>query len=271
MPALRFSTDCIRRIVTSTMLLACATLQPLHAQSTTAPLTGAARWADSARTQIERAVFAYDAAALAGVGTMLDRALTAFPNDPLLLHYRAYGLYRESMGRDEGGEMSDATEKKLKSAIELLERSAAARPLAETEALLSSCLGALAGTGMVNGMRYGNAASEAGTAARTLGPNNPRVALLAGIGAWFTPSMWGGGKDKGYALVQQAISAFAKDQPARPLPSWGAAEAYAWLGQMEKDRGNVSGARAAYDRALAIAPEYRWVRDQLRPALGAAR
>jgi len=33
----------------------------------------------------------------------------------------------------------------------------------------------------------------------------------------------------------------------------------------------VSAARAAYDRALAIAPEYRWVRDVLRPALGAPR
>ncbi len=271
MPAQRFSTECIRRIVYSTMLLACITLQPLQAQSTPAPLTGAARWADSAHVQIERAMLAYDTAALARVGTMLDRALSAFSNDPLLLHYRAYGLYRESMLREGDGELSAAKERTLRSAIDLLERSAAARPLAETQALLSSCLGVLAGTGMVNGMRYGNAASTAGAEARALGPNNPRVALLAGIGAWFTPSMWGGGKDKGYALVQQAIGAFANDQPSPPLPSWGAAEAYAWLGQMEKSRGNMSAARAAYDRALALAPEYRWVRDQLRPALGAAR
>ena len=271
MPAQRFSTECTRRIVNSTMLLACMTVPPLYAQSVPAPLTGAARWADSAQTHIERAVLANDAAALASAGVMLERALTAYPNDPLLLHYRAYGLYRETMGRDPDGDMSDATEQKLKSAIALLERSAAARPLPETQALLSSCLGVLAGTGMINGMRYGNSASEAADAARALGPNNPRVALLAGIGAWFTPSMWGGGKDKGFALVQEAIVAFAKDQPARPLPSWGAAEAYAWLGQMERDRGNVSAARAAYDRALAIAPEYRWVRDVLRPALGAPR
>jgi tetratricopeptide (TPR) repeat protein len=271
MSARLYSTEFVRRITSRALLLACVTVTPLQAQSALPPLNGAARWADSARVQIERAVYANDAAALAGVGTMIDRALTAFPNDPLLLHYRAYQLYREVMGRTDGGDLSDAMEQKLKSAIEMLERSAAARPLAETEALRSSCLGTLAGTGMVNGMRYGSAASEAGAAARALGPNNPRVALLAGIAAWFTPSMWGGGKDKGYALVQQAISAFAHDQPARPLPSWGSAEAYAWLGQMEKERGNVTAARTAYDRALAIAPEFRWVRDQLRPALGAAR
>lgn len=262
------------------MLLACVTFQPLPAQTpathsvsapAAAPLTGAARWADSAQSQIERAVLANDVAALAAVGVMIDRALTAFPSDPLLLHYRAFGLYRETMARDDEGEISEATEQKLKQAIELLERSAALRPLPETQALLSSCLGVLAGTGMINGMRYGSAASEAGAAARALGPNNPRVALLAGISAWFTPSMWGGGKDKGYELMQKAIAGFAKDQPTRPLPSWGAAEAYAWLGQMEKDRGNISAARAAYDRALTLAPDFRWVRDRLRPALGAAR
>lgn len=263
------------------MLLACVSLQPLSAQSTatvpttgyatTAPLTGAARWADSAQTLIERAVMANDDAALANAGVMIDRALTAFPNDPLLLHFRAYGLYRETMTRGDEGDISEATEQKIKQAIALLERSAALRPLPETQALLSSCLGVLAGTGMINGMRYGGAASDAGDAARALGPNNPRVALLAGIGAWYTPSMWGGGKDKGYALVQQAIAGFAKDRPARPLPSWGAAEAYAWLGQMEKDRGNIAAARAAYDRALGIAPDFRWVREQLRPALGVAR
>ncbi len=271
MPALRFSTKRVSRLLCGTMLLACATIQPLSAQSAAAPLTGAARWADSAQAGIDRAVLAGDTEGLAKVGAMIDRALGAFPNDPLLLHYRAYGLYRETMARDDDNEVSEATEQKLKQAVALLERSAALRPLPETQALLSSCLGVLASTGMINGMRYGSAASEAGDAARALGPNNPRVALLAGISAWFTPAMWGGGKDKGYALVQQAIAGFAKDHPVRPLPAWGAAEAYAWLGQMEKDRGNVSAARTAYDRALALAPDYRWVRDQLRPALGVAR
>ncbi|WP_439643979.1 hypothetical protein [Gemmatimonas sp.] len=271
MPALRFSTDRISRMLCGTMLMACATIQPLSAQSTAAPLTGAARWADSAQMGIERAVLANDMDALTKVGAMIDRALAAFPNDPLLLHYRAYGLYRETMARDDDSEVSEAIEQKLKQAIALLDRSAALRPLPETQALLSSCLGVLAGTGMINGMRYGSAASDAGDAARALGPTNPRVALLAGIAAWFTPAMWGGGKDKGYALVQQAIAGFAKDRPVRPLPSWGAAEAFAWLGQMEKDRGNLSAARTAYDRALAIAPDFRWVRDQLRPALDAAR
>jgi hypothetical protein len=267
MPAPRFSTELLRRILVGTMLLTAHRSVSLMAQPAPAPLAGAARWADSARVTIERAVLANDSTALVGAGAMIDKALTAFPNDPLLLHYRAYALYRESVGGDDDGKLSDAHQVRLKRAIDLLERSAAARPLPETQALLASCLGTLAGTGMTNGMRYGPAASSAGERARTLGPSNPRVLLLAGISAWFTPSMWGGGKDKGYALLQSAVAAFAKDQPVRPLPAWGQAEAYAWLGQMEKDRGNAGAARAAYDRALAIAPDYAWVRDVLRPAL----
>ena len=258
----------IRRILSGTMLLSVTTVLPARAQPVTTPLTGAARWADSAQRQLGRAVITDNATLMVSTGAMLDKALTAFPNDPLLMHYRAYGLYREAMRRDPDGGMSEDTEALLKRAIDLLERSATARPLPETQALLSSCLGTLAGTGMINGMRYGNAASDAGEAARALGPNNPRVLLLAGISAWFTPAMWGGGKDKGYALVQQAVTAFTKDQPVRPLPAWGAAEAYAWLGQMEQGRGNAAAARAAYERALALEPEYGWVRQLLRPVAG---
>jgi hypothetical protein len=70
------------------------------------------------------------------------------------------------MARDDDSEVSEATEQKLKQAIALLERSAVLRPLPETQALLSSCLGVLASMGMINGMRYGSAASEAGDAAR---------------------------------------------------------------------------------------------------------
>ncbi len=249
------------------MLCSLSTASTLAAQQPPGVLTGAARWADSARVVIERAIIEDNPSALSAAGAMLDKALAAFPNDPLLLHYRGYGLYREAMRRSDAAEMSDVQESMLHQAIDLLRRSAATRPLPETQAVLSSCLGSLAGTGMVAGMRYGSAASEAGENAQRLGPKNPRVLLLAGISAWFTPSMWGGGKDKGYALVQQAVEAFAGEAPARPLPAWGAAEAYAWLGQMEKERGNTAAARASYDRALALEPEFRWVRDVLRPAV----
>jgi len=270
----RFSSNAARRASRSAigaLLLSAAFTSAAPAQSVplaSAPLTGAARWADSARVIIERAVFADDSGGLARVGQMLDKALTAFPDDPLLLHYRAYGLYRESM-RADGDAMKDERTQALELAVRLLKRSAASKPLAETQALLGSCMGSLAGAGMIQGMKWGSSASDAADAARSMGPTNPRVLLLEGISKWYTPAMWGGGKDKGYALVQRAIAAFESDAPARPLPAWGKAEAYAWLGQMEQQRGRVAEARAAYERALAMESEYRWVRDELLPKLAA--
>ena len=228
------------------------------------PLTGAARWADTVRVTIERATISGSTTDLAAAGALADRALTAFPNDALLLHYRAYGLYREAQRDPARGAESVA---QIKRAIELLERSHAVRPLAETQALLGTCLGLLANGGMAAGMRYGRASNSAREDAATLGPHNPRVLLLAAVSSWFTPRMWGGGEDKGYAMMQRAITEFATDAPARPLPAWGRAEAHAWLGQMELKRGNAGAARAAYAKALELAPGYLWVSSVLLPAV----
>lgn len=264
MPAQRFSTDRSRTLVLgAACLLLSVTALPAQAPA----LSGAARWADTVRVMIERAAISGSTAELTAAGALAERALSAFPNDGLLLHYRAYGLYREAQ-RDQsrGAGWKALTER----SIELLERSAAAQPLAETQALLASNLGQLAGGGMAAGIRYGAAAKEAGGAADTLGPRNPRVLLLAAISSWFTPKMWGGGEDKGYAMMQRAIAEFANDKPARTLPAWGHAEAYAWLGQMEQKRGNRDAARVAFTKALDLEPGYQWVSGVLLPALAKA-
>jgi tetratricopeptide (TPR) repeat protein len=261
MQAQRCSTD-FARAVTRAVCLCAFIGASLNAQAP--PLTGAARWADTIRATIERATISGTNADLAAAGALADRALGAFPNDALLLHYRAYGLYREAQRDPARGTESMLQTKR---AIELLERSHAVRPLAETQALLSACLGVLASGGMTAGMRYGPASSSAREEAARLGPRNPRVLLLAAVSSWFTPKMWGGGEDKGYSTMLRAIAEYANDAPARPLPAWGHAEAYAWLGQMELKRGNAGAARAAYTRALALEPGYQWVSSVLLPAV----
>lgn len=266
MLALPFSTD--RNRYRSLVVVAVASMltgPPLAAQ--TPALAGAARWADTVRLTIERASINGSDADLSAAGALAERALNAFPNDALLLHYRAYGLYREAQ-RDQS--RSPAWKALTERSVELLERSHAVQPLAETQALLASNLGMLASGGMVAGMRYGSAAKDASGAANTLGPRNPRVLLLSAVSSWYTPKMWGGGEDKGYAMMQRAIAEFANDAPARPLPAWGRAEAYAWLGQMEQKRGNQAAARAAYATALELEPGYQWVSRVLLPALASS-
>ena len=251
----------MRRMLLTTIFIA-ATALPAPAQ-----LSPRDRWADSARTQIEAAYTVGDIDRVRGARALVERALTAFPDDPLLQHYYAYALHREAnllMGRQRAKE--EQYRPLLEQADSLLERSAAKLPLAETHALRSSVLGQLINNPL-RGMILGPRSSSAMDRALELGPRNPRVWLLRGIGAMFTPAMFGGGADKAEEYLRKAITLFADDRPAPPLPAWGHAEAYVWLGQTLHKQKRIDDARAAYAKALELQPENGWVRQVLLPAL----
>ena len=222
--------------------------------------------AERLRTGLDEAQITGDDEAMRQIVTLARRAATAFPDDALVNHYLGYALYRlagPTMATDVDGALAMLAE-----AQSFLELAIEIEPIAESHALLSSALGmqmvneADAMTlGMQSGVEMGRA--------RALGPRNPRVRLLEGISAFHTPEMWGGGHEAALAHFQAAIELFAEDEPETPLPAWGHAEAYAWLGQTHAALGKPDEARAAYERALEIAPEYAWVRHVLMPGLEA--
>lgn len=231
------------------------------------PLSGAARLADSVRVLADRAYLAGDSSGFTAAYRLAQRSLTAFPDDALLLHLQGYIRFRQAQRI----RSFDLALPVFEEAVALLERSAAARPLPETYALLASANGSMIGDSMMRGIRFGMRASRAEDRAEELGPNNPRVLLLRAVSAWYTPSAFGGGEEKARALLQRALKNFVTDSAPRPLPQWGHAEAYAWLGQMELKSGNRAAARAAYDKALALAPGYTWVQYVLLPGVGRAQ
>ena len=260
---------CSSNWMTGILLLASlAAAEPMSAQAR--PLTGSARWADSAQRILDAAVMAGDVDAIRAAKGVAERALLAFPEDAMLLHYQGTALWREAQLRMGMGQEDEATVL-FERAIAVLQRSAAARPLAETQAIIASSFGTLAGGGMTAGIRYGPRASEAEEIARVLGAQNPRVLLLTGISAYYKPAAFGGGKEKARTAVTQAIVAFGRERVESPLPAWGHAEAYAWLGQFEVAEGNREAARRAYERALELAPQYTWVSRVLLPALDRPR
>jgi tetratricopeptide (TPR) repeat protein len=228
-------------------------------------LTGAAQWADSARRAIEPAYLAGDTTGLAAVRVLLERALTAYPNDALLLHYQGYLDYRDlslRMGRwrQDVGELLDEAERSLEASNQV-------KPMAETFALLSSVLGQKIGSNPLRGMTLGPRSSSLMNRALDTGRNNPRVWLLRGIGAKFTPRMFGGGAERAEEYLERAAALFENDAPAPPLPAWGKAEVWAWLGQVYAEDGREHEARTAYMKALQLEPDNGWVRDVLLPAL----
>lgn len=138
---------------------------------------------------------------------------------------------------------------------------------AEALALLGSVYG-MQITGMFSGMKLGPKASEAHDRAAELAPENPRVALQRGISASYKPGAFGGGVEAAERELRKAIALFESESDEKAWPNWGRAEVHAWLGQVLARKNDTEGARAAYKKGLSLAPDYRWIRDELLPALG---
>src|SRR5262245_54277997 len=181
----------------------------------------------SARVVIARALPPGDGDALKHGEALLERAITVAPNDAWLLHYLGYALYREAtlrMGRD-----GEDTRPLMERADSILERSIMIAAIPESHALRSGLLGMMIGTNPLRGMTLGPKSGEQIEKALALGPNNPRVWLLRGIGAIHTPSMFGGGLDRAEEYIKKSIALFESDKPASPAPNWGKSEAHTWL------------------------------------------
>jgi len=251
------------------------TLSVLAALLLTVPLrllaqgSGTAALADSARVTIEAAVDRGDLPALEASIALLDRGLALRANDPLLRHYRGYALYRA--GTMILGQLGAARARPyFDRAADALEPLARGATIPETYAVLSSVYGmqiATSRVSMLAGIRLGPKATEQMTRAIETGARNPRVWVLRGIGAFNTPSSFGGGIGKAEAYLKKGVELFATDNAAGPLPSWGRADAHVWLGQIYAKQGKREAARAEYQAALALQPRHPWITGTLLPQL----
>lgn len=212
-----------------------------------------AKWADTVRNEIDKAALSGDSTKLAAARALADRVASAFPDDGLMLHYQAYAIYRQAIGTlSRNGNPSALLER----AQEIFARSLAKRPLAETHVLMSAIDGQLISQNPARGMELGIASQQSTNAALTMGPTNPRVWLVRGQGAIYTPPEYGGGLKTAQEQLTRAIDLFAKDAPKPGEPSWGKAEAYVWLGQVYEQLGDKAKAADAYKTALTISPDY---------------
>ncbi|HUF49890.1 MAG TPA: tetratricopeptide repeat protein [Longimicrobiales bacterium] len=228
--------------------------------------TDAQALADTLRVRIERAVVAADVGTIAQVRALADRAVTRAPDDAWLLHYRGYALYREAtitMGRAPKTDISTI----LETAQKALENALAKRDIPETRALLASVLGQRIGSSPFRGMTLGPRSDREMETALKNAPENPRVWLLNGIGAFHKPKMFGGGVKPAEESLRRALALYERDNVKAPAPSWGHDEAWLWLGRVLEEQEKYADARAAYVRALELQPDNSWVRDVLLPGI----
>ncbi len=197
--------------------------------------------------------------------TSTDTALAAWSH-----YYIALAGYRIADHLLAAGEENKgAASEHLKTTVNHLQKATEINPqAAEAYALLASAYGRQIGLNPVKGMVLGRRAEQALKKATQLAPDNPRVVLCTAIRDFNTPGMFGGSKEKGLQGFQRAAELFAQEEPADPIhPAWGHSRTYAWLGLAYQDRGELSLARAAFEKALAINPDFSWVKNMLLPEL----
>ena len=137
-----------------------------------------------------------------------------------LCHIHKANMYYTSQEVDKIDPLMDIAEPLLKKAEEL-----------EKDNSEIFCLKKMFNTGkmmadpMSRFMVYGAAASVALEEAKKLDPNNPRVYLLEGQDKYYTPEQFGGSKEEGKQLFQEAAKKMETFKPASSIhPSWGASQ-----------------------------------------------
>jgi len=150
----------------------------------------------------------------------------------------------------------------LESAIEIK------NDFGEGYALLSSLLGNKIALNPLLGMTLGMKSGRMISQAFQLVPENPRVSLIAGQSHYYTPKMFGGGKEKSMEMLNKAIELFQCFTPESFLhPSWGYDEAYAYKGMIHTDWEQWEKAEKSFEKGLEVNPHNNWIRMSLLPAM----
>jgi len=224
-------------------------------------------WA-SLTVKIEQAYLNEDVPALRSHRAELLRMLAGNPpanQAPLVRYAIAYVDWRmvflPSVADNEKDGLLDEAEAQLQSAIK------ANANFAEAHALLGSVWGGKIAQSALRGILLGPRIGSTMGRAQSLEPNNPRVVVQDGIGAYHTPGMFGGGVDKAERIIRQAIALFDKEPVDKAWPNWGRFDAHVWLAQILVKKGNFVEARAEYQRALALSPKSGWITYMLLPEL----
>jgi tetratricopeptide (TPR) repeat protein len=253
----------------------------LFASTFASTFTSTLAFAQTDETALLKAKQTVQAAAISGDATMLKAARelaqasvtqTTEPSKKAaalyFVGYANYSLVNLPSEKESKEQNTDAGIVALEEAVKL------EPAFADAHALLGSLYGQKAGGGMMAGMKYGQKSAVTMERAITLQPKNPRILMLEGVSLFFKPAMWGGDKQKALTNLQRACELAEQGACAAKeatMPDWGHADVFAWKGVMfaKSDEADTDNAKAAYERALQLQPNYNWVKYVLLPKLSA--
>lgn len=184
-------------------------------------------------------------------------------NDDLLLEianaaYGSIGTCFAKQDNDTAEKMVDKTEKTLEKFLKTHKE----HP--DALALMAGTMGMKIALSPMKGMFLGPKSDEYIEKALQFGPASPRVHYQKGSSLYYTPSMFGGDKEKAIAHLIQSKTFHEKCSINN---NWEYLVVLATLGQAYQGIGKLEKAEEIYALALEQEPNYGWVKFQLLPAL----
>ncbi len=174
-------------------------------------------------------------------------------------YVRAYGLFRLASISSR----KDQAQSRLEEADRLLAKPGRPELAAEFHALRSGIDGQLAGMGdMELTIRYGMASGTEAESALSQDRANGRALFAQAVAKANTPAEYGGSLEDGIQGLQDAVASFGR-HPAAGIFAWGEADADAWLGILYLRQKDPQKAKAAFEAALKVRPDFYWVSDNL--------
>ena len=162
---------------------------------------------------------AYNNKELQALANDFERIALAEKNNSLAQYYTAYTYVRIADQAKENliDSYCDKAEEYLKKAISLGFDSS------ETNALYAYLYSAKVKVSpMFRGSKMGKISKEYGQKAIKENPANPRPYLIRAIGVYYTPKVFGGGKEKALPILEEASEKFKNFVPKTPqYPHWG--------------------------------------------------
>jgi tetratricopeptide (TPR) repeat protein len=146
-------------------------------------------------------------------------------------------------------EAAAAAESGVQAARTLVARNPA---VAEHHRLLGTLCGQMIPANLLMALQYGRCAKEEIDEAIKLDPRSALAHIGRGVGNYYLPPSFGGGIDK-------AIADFRHATTLKP----DLADGWLWLGIALRKKGDHTAAKSALRKAAALAPDRRWIAQQL--------
>jgi tetratricopeptide (TPR) repeat protein len=211
--------------------------------------------ADAARLDLEsRIQYSYYTEDLHALQNLVDSLQSDTKTDALHGYYVGLANYRLALLYVDRA--PDKAKSLLERCVSGLDESLKAQPdFPDALALQAACLHRL---GELTALAVPLAGHRSGSEMRRaleLAPKNPRVLLLEAIEVHTRPQEPPRGGP--LATLQQALAAFEVERAGpEVVPSWGEAEAYAFLARGYLAQGDAIAARGALEHALLMAPDF---------------